>query len=94
MSTRVRNDTFVCLDDVTGKPEPLNYVIYNPSKDTVSFRVDLLYRTIKEGAGIELTSEQLIHLTKYDVHQLNDFVEELREIIEKYKKEHIKDMGA
>ena len=80
----LRHDTFVCLDDVTGHIEELNYVIYNPNKDDVSTRVDLLYRTIKAGTGIELTSDQLIHLTRYDVYQLKDFVVELSEIIRQY----------
>lgn len=86
MFNRVRNDTFVCLDDVTGRMEEMNYVIYNPSKDNIAFRIDLLYRTIKQGCGIELTSDQLMHLTKYDVHQLNEFAEELRQIILDHKK--------
>lgn len=74
-------DTFVCLDDVTQHAEYINPVIYNPSKDTVAFRIDLLYRNVKQYFNIELTSDELIHLTKYDVYQLNEFVDELRKII-------------
>lgn len=76
-----RNDTFVCLDDITGHMEEMNYVIYNPAKDCLPFRAELLYRTIKEGTGIELTSDQINHLTKYEVHQLNQFIDELKQII-------------
>lgn len=81
----LRNDTFVCLDDVTGHPEKLNYVIYNPSKNSLPYRAELLYRTIKEGTEVELTSDQINHLTKYEVHQLHDFVNELKQIIEDAK---------
>lgn len=85
MNRDMKNSSFVCLDDITGNQEPLNYVIYNPIKDSVSFRVDNLFKIIKECIGVELTSEQLIHLTKYDVTDLNDFVRDLQDIIMKAK---------
>lgn len=86
MIREIGSNTFVCLDDVTGQPEELNYVIYNPSKDNLAFRAELLYRTIKEGTGVELTSDQINHLIKYEVHQLNKFIDELRCIIFDIKK--------
>ena len=81
MSKYFRNNTFVCLDDITGKKEEMNYVIYNPNKDNIPFRVDLLYRTIKAGLGVELTSEQLGRLTKYESDQLHEFIDELQKIL-------------
>lgn len=75
------HNTFVCLDDVTCKKEDMNYVIYNPNKDSIPFRVELLYKTIKAGTGVELTSEQLVHLTKYDSSQLHEFISELQKIL-------------
>ena len=81
---RYEHNNFVCLDDVTPNTfDGLNPVIYNPAKDTVEFRVDLLFRTVKEYFGVELTSDQLIYLTKFDVYQLNEFITELRKIIYK-----------
>ncbi len=78
---RTEFDNIVTLSDITQRMEELNPVIYNPGKDPIPFRCELLYRTIKEHTGVELTSEQVIHLTKYDVHELKAFVNELREIV-------------
>ena len=75
------HDKFVCMDDISRMPEELNYVIYNPLVDSLHERIDKLYNRIKERFGVELTSEQLIHLTKYDVTELNKFASELRDII-------------
>lgn len=86
MAFRRSNNSFVCLDEVTGQPERMNYIIYNPIKDAIPFRVELLYKTIKAGTGLELSSVDLIHLTKYEAHQLDTFVDELSWIIGIYKK--------
>lgn len=80
------NNTFVCLDDITGQLEEMNYVIYNPSKQHPHERVNYLYEKIKERFNVELTSEQLIWLTKYDTHELNQFVSDLKQIIAEAKK--------
>lgn len=82
----LRNDTFVCLDDISGHPEVMNCVIYNPSKQTKEERVELLYRKIKEAFDVDLSSEELNRLTSYDVFELSKFVEELKEIIKIKKK--------
>jgi hypothetical protein len=76
-----RNNTFVCLDEITNQPEEPNPVIYNPNKDNIAYRTELLYRTILEGTGHELTSEQLIHLTKYEAPEIPTFINELKKII-------------
>lgn len=76
-----RSNSFVCLDEITRQPEDPNPVIYNPGKDNLAFRSELLYRIILDRTGTKLTSEQLIHLTKYDVSELNTFVSELQKII-------------
>ena len=82
----LRNDTFVCLDDVSGSVEDMNYVIYNPSKDAPHERINKLYERVKERFGVGLTSEQLDHLTKYDSFELHQFVQELKQIIRDAKK--------
>lgn len=81
MFSNLRSNPFVCLDEITGAPLELNKVIYNPSKDNTAFRSELLYKTIYDYYGIKLSSEQLVHLTKYDVHELDTFKKELKEII-------------
>lgn len=86
MITDPRNNPFVCLDDIVGHPVDMNHVIYNPSKDNMAFRAERLYKTIKEGTGVELTSDQINHLIKYDSHQIKDFIIELREIVAVAKK--------
>lgn len=88
MFSNLRSNPFVCLDEITEVPLELNPVIYNPGKDNMAFRSELLYKTIYNYYGIKLSSEQLIHLTKYDVHELDTFKKELKEIIraEKNKK--------
>ena len=73
--------TFVCLDDISCHIEEFNNVIYNPNTDGIPERVDKLFRIIKERFDVELTSEQLIHLTKYESYQLEEFVDELKKYI-------------
>lgn len=85
MFSNLRSNPFVCLDEITEVPLELNPVIYNPGKDNIAFRSELLYKTIYNHYGIKLSSEQLIHLTKYDVHELDMFKKELKEIIRKEK---------
>ena len=74
------------MDDISGMVEPLNYVVYNPSKDMPHERINKLYDRIKERFGVELTSDQLNHLTKFNVHELHQFVTELQQIIREAKK--------
>lgn len=81
----MRNNSFVCLDEVTGKMEEMNYVIYNPNIDALPARVSLLYKTIKASTGLELTDDQLAHLTAYDSQHLRGFVDDLSEIIRQYR---------
>ncbi len=85
MFSNLRSNPFVCLDEITEVPLELNPVIYNPGKDNMAFRSELLYKTIYTHYGIKLSSEQLMHLTKYDVHELDTFKKELKEIIRKEK---------
>lgn len=81
----LRRDSFVCLDDVSGTIEDMNYVIYNPSKDPPHERINKLYERVKKRFDIELTSEELERLTKYDAFQLSEFVSELQKIIREKK---------
>ena len=82
----LRNCPFVCLDDISDHIESMNYVIYNPSKQTKEERVELLYRKIKEAFDVDLSSDELNRLTSYDVSELSKFVEELKKIIKIKKK--------
>lgn len=86
MFKELRNCSFVCLDDISDHCEAMNYVIYNPSKQTKEERVELLYRKIKEAFDVDLSSEELNRLTSYDVFELSKFVEELKGIIKIKKK--------
>ena len=71
----LRNDSFVCLDDISEHPETMNYVIYNPNKQTKEERVELLYRKIKEAFDVDLSSDELNRLTSYDVFELKKICE-------------------
>lgn len=75
------------MDEITDQPEELNVVIYNPSKDNIAYRSELLFRTIKIKFDIELPSEDLNRLTLYDVHQLDKFIKDLKETIYRIKRE-------
>ena len=49
MGTWIRENAFVCLDDITGKVEEYNPVIYNPTVVTsISDRKKMLFNYIKE----------------------------------------------
>lgn len=78
--------SFVCLDDVTGKWETMNYVIYNPSKQNKSERAEMLYKHIKEGVGIELSEDIINHLIEYEVDELDKFIQDLAGILRKERK--------
>ena len=77
----LKRATFVCIDDISETIEPLNHVIYNPSKGSKHERVNRLYDIVKQRFDIELSSEQLEHLTKFETTELTQFVHELKEII-------------
>jgi hypothetical protein len=79
----IRHNSFVCLDDVSECVEDMNYVIYNPNIEGVEIRKNRLYEKIKWRFGVELTEEQLDHLTSYGALDLEKFVQELQQIIKK-----------
>ena len=81
----MKERTFVCLDDITNHIEEYNDVLYSPTIDGIPERVDKLYRIIKRRFDIELSSEQLIRLTKFESHQLEEFVDELKKYIDDKK---------
>lgn len=81
----LRKDPFVCLDDITGKVESHNYVIYNPNIDSKEVRCEKLSRYINEHCGVDLTESQLDHLTCYSVDDLGSFVKDLKRIIRESK---------
>jgi len=82
----MRKDSFVCLDDVSGRVEELNYVIYNPTKDSKETRIAKLYDIVEKRFGIQLRESDAYRLTDYDEFHLNEFVEDLKNVIRKYKK--------
>lgn len=97
----VRENTFVCLDDITCKFEEINPVIYNPRIITnIDDRKEMLSKCMREYLNIELTDEELDKLCRYESMptfnssvsnnessegSLGDFVIELRSIIETRK---------
>ena len=97
MGSWVRENTYVCLDDITGKREDLNPVIYNPRmiKD-VTERKNILYKYILEGCGVALSDSDLEILSHYEVNDtfnssccnehdsndmLSEFIQKLRSIV-------------
>lgn len=97
MGSWVRENTYVCLDDITCKREDLNPVIYNPRmiKD-ITERKNILYKYILERCGVELSDSDLEILSHYEVsdtfnssccdnHSSNDmlseFIQKLRLIV-------------
>lgn len=97
MGSWVRENTFVCLDDITCKMEEYNPVIYNPRIVTdIVDRKKMLYNYIQEALCIELTDEELesvCHIecsptynsstgdVKMADHMLIDFILKMRDII-------------
>lgn len=68
MGSWVRENTFVCLDDITRRREDLNVVIYNPRIITdITERKNLLFNVISERCGVKLTDEELNSLSRYEV---------------------------
>ena len=83
----IKNEPFVCMDDVSGQVEAMNYVIYNPSKESKETSINNLKKRISERFRIILTDIELDRLTNYSVFELNDFANDLRQIIQTKKKE-------
>ena len=81
MYKRIVNNSFICLDEITEKPELLNYVIYNPIHDSIPERAELLYKTILNGIGVSLSSEEINHLVLYEPNQFSLFIDELKAYI-------------
>ena len=82
----MRKDSFVCLDDVSGQVEDLNYVIYNPTKDSKNDRIKRLYDNVEKRFGIQLRESDAYRLTDYDEFHLEEFVSDLKRVIRNSKK--------
>ena len=80
------NDTFVCLDDISGVPEEMNYVIYNPTKDEKHIIPVKLYQYIFNRFEVRISPDEMLRLISYDRYHLAEFVHDLREIVNKKKK--------
>ena len=58
--------SFVCMDDISGVPEKLNYVIYNPNvTDPVVLPVRL-FNDVKAHFGVELTPSEVMTLPHFE----------------------------
>lgn len=100
MGSWVRENTFVCLDDITCKRERINPIIYNPRIITdIIDRKRLLNNYMKEYLNIELSDyelESICHLEcsptynsshgKTDDTMLSEFIIKLREIVKSKQK--------
>lgn len=77
---------FACLSHITGDMETENKVLYNPmlSKER---NMCIIQNIVKKKFNVELTQEELMHITDYDRYQIKAFVYKLREYIEEHKKE-------
>ena len=75
------NARFVCLDDITGTPENLNKVIYNPARDSKDVIPERLFNGVEEKFGVKLSLDEIMSLTSYDEYHLNEFANDLRKII-------------
>lgn len=73
--------SFVCIDDITGKPEDLNKVIYNPNRDAKEIIPVKLFNDVNEVFGVQLSQSEIAMLTSYDANHLNEFAQNLRSII-------------
>jgi hypothetical protein len=74
------------MDDITGQPETMNYVIYNPTKDSKNDRIIRLYDNVERRFGIQLRESDAYRLTDYDEFHLEEFVSDLKRVIQNYKK--------
>lgn len=82
----MRKDSFVCLDDISGHVEDLNYVVYNPTKDDKMTRIAKLYDIIEKRFEVRLSESDAYRLTDYDEFHLNEFVSDLKNVIRNSKK--------
>lgn len=73
--------SFVCLDDITGVPVDLNKVIYNPNIDDPTIIPVKLFNDVKEAFNVELSSSEIQQLVSYDASHLDDFANDLRQIV-------------
>lgn len=91
----IRENSFVCLDDITDTMDGFNPVIYNPIKVTsIVDRKRMLFNYIKEALHIELSDDELESLCHYECPStynssdkttsngmLHDFIIKLRHIV-------------
>lgn len=77
----MNGSSFVCVDDITGRPENLNKIIYNPNLDDPSIIPVKLFMDVNEIFGVELSSNDIQQLISYDANHLNEFANDLRNMI-------------
>lgn len=73
--------SFVCLDDITGVPVDLNKVIYNPNIDDPTTVPVRLCNCVQEYFGVNLSPSEVQHLISYDSNHLDEFANDLRQIV-------------
>lgn len=81
-SNMIKGNNFVCIDDISGGVEDMNYVIYNPTRDDPVIIPVKLFQHIKDRFGVELTPSEVQHLISYDEFHLTEFVHDLKKIIQ------------
>ena len=84
MSTSIGR-TFVTLADISDGYEPLNYVIYNPSKLRFDTGAKIFIRQMKERYEIDIPIYEVADLMTYDIYHLDEFIERCKEVITHYK---------
>lgn len=77
----MKGTSFVCLDDIAGVPVDLNKVIYNPNIDDPTIIPVKLFNDVKEAFNVELSASEVQKLVSYDAHHLDDFANDLRQIV-------------
>ena len=85
MFSDMNGTSFVCLDDITGFPVDLNKVIYNPNIDDPVIIPVKLFNDVKEYFGVELSSSDVQQLISYDANHLDEFANDLRQILKNKK---------
>lgn len=77
MSKWYRTNSFVCLDDITGRYEEYNPVIYNPRKVIdINERKQILAKHVKNAFGLSIGDSDLDRLCRYETcHSYNSSID-------------------
>ena len=77
----ITNDArFVTLEDITDTPQPLNYVVYNPSLQPKR-RMELFQKFMAKRYRHQFTKEEIDYLVTFNEYHLLEFIQTVRNII-------------